>query len=89
MAFRGIGISEISRITYNFFVSFCLFQSVLQYNNHAFSKDDHDTIESREDPGRRFGQRESFSKHDVIQINELYGCHVDNLHQLVQDISYD
>ncbi|PFX33390.1 Zinc metalloproteinase nas-4 [Stylophora pistillata] len=65
------------------------YDSVLHYNNHAFSKDYRDTIESRDNPDRRFGQRESFSKHDIKQINELYGCDVENLKMLLQDVPYN
>lgn len=64
------------------------YDSCLHYNNHAFSKDDHDTIQSKQDPERRFGQRDSFSTHDILQINQLYNCQVENLDQKMEDIHY-
>ncbi|XP_020612009.1 zinc metalloproteinase nas-4-like isoform X3 [Orbicella faveolata] len=65
------------------------FDSCLHYNNHAFSKNGDDTIQAIKDPTRRFGQRESFSTHDILQVNELYKCHVTNLHEKMRDISYN
>ncbi|XP_078370120.1 zinc metalloproteinase nas-4-like isoform X2 [Oculina patagonica] len=65
------------------------YDSCLHYNNHAFSKNDGDTIQSIKDPDRRFGQREFFSKHDILQINQEYGCEVDHLHDQLQDVTYD
>lgn len=70
--------------------SFCFcFQSCLHYNNQAFSKNLEDTIESRTDPSRRFGQRENFSLHDVQQINQLYNCKVNDLDTKMEDIRYE
>lgn len=65
------------------------FQSCLHYNNRAFSKNGGDTIQSLQNPAREFGQRKSFSKHDILQVNEEYQCEVNNLHELMQDIPYD
>lgn len=65
------------------------FDSCLHYNNHAFSKNGDDTLQSIHDPTRRFGQRKNFSKHDILQVNELYGCSVSNLHEKIQDIPYN
>lgn len=73
---------------YKLFVGLA-FQSCLHYNNHAFSKNGDDTIQAIKDPARRFGQRESFSTHDILQVNELYKCHVTNLHEKMRDISYN
>ncbi|KAJ7388507.1 hypothetical protein OS493_037127 [Desmophyllum pertusum] len=64
--------------------------SCLHYNNYAFSKNGKDTIQSLDDPERRFGQRDGFSKHDIRQINELYDCKVDHLEERMNDsINYD
>jgi len=65
------------------------FDSCLHYNNRAFSKNGGFTIQSIQDPAREFGQRKSFSKHDILQVNEEYQCEVNNLHKLMQDIPYD
>lgn len=81
--------SQLSVIHVLYYSLFFFFQSVLHYNNHAFSKDYHDTIESKKDPNRRFGQRESFSRHDIKQINQLYGCDVENLNNLLQDVPFN
>jgi len=64
--------------------------SVLHYNNHAFSKNGEDTIRSIQEPERRFGQREGFSRRDVLQVNKLYKCeHELRNKQLYDDIMYD
>ena len=81
--------SQLSVIHVLYYSLFFFFQSVLHYNNHAFSKDYHDTIESKKNPNRRFGQRESFSRHDIKQINQLYGCDVENLNNLLQDVPFN
>ena len=73
---------------YKLFVGFA-FQSCLHYNNHAFSKNDGDTLQSIEDPTRRFGQRDDFSAHDILQVNELYNCQVTDLHEKMRDVAYD
>jgi len=65
------------------------YDSCLHYNNQAFSKTFEDTIESRTDPSRRFGQRENFSLHDVQQINQLYNCKVNDLDTKMEDIRYE
>lgn len=65
------------------------YDSCLHYNNQAFSKNFEDTIESRTDPSRRFGQRENFSLHDVQQINQLYNCKVNDLDTKMEDIRYE
>lgn len=65
------------------------YDSCLHYNNHAFSKNVNDTIQSISEPDRRFGQRVTFSEHDILQINELYNCEVADLHDKMQDIPYE
>lgn len=64
------------------------YDSCLHYNNHAFSKNFDDTIQSLSDPERRFGQRDFFSTHDILQINDLYGCQVSDLSKKLEDVSY-
>lgn len=63
------------------------FDSVMHYHNKAFSKNGEDTIESLEDPSRRFGQRVGFSKTDIRQVNKLYPCHKDE--NQMDDIAYE
>lgn len=65
------------------------YDSCLHYNNHAFSQNDQDTIESIKDPSRRFGQREFFSKHDIEQINELYNCDVPHISEKLEDVTWE
>ncbi|XP_028400521.1 zinc metalloproteinase nas-13-like isoform X2 [Dendronephthya gigantea] len=48
--------------------------SVMQYSNGAFSKNGLDTITSRVDPNKKFGQRCGFSVGDIKEINILYNC---------------
>ena len=59
----------------------------MHYHNKAFSKNQEDTIESREDPSRRFGQRVGFSKTDIRQVNKLYTCDKDVTQ--MDDIAYE
>nr|QNH72412.1 toxin candidate TRINITY_DN1936_c0_g1_i1 [Isarachnanthus nocturnus] len=66
------------------------FDSVLHYNNHAFSKNGEDTIRSLRQPDRRFGQREGFSRRDLVQVNRLYKCEEELRNKrLLDDIMYD
>lgn len=54
-------------IPYNYY-------SVMHYSNHAFSKNDEDTLVSKFDPTLKFGQRKMLTHLDVKQINTLYRC---------------
>lgn len=85
--FEKYTVREVRRLPTN--RDYYDYDSVLHYNNHAFSKDYHDTIQSKKNPNRRFGQRESFSRHDIKQINQLYGCDVENLNNLLQDVPFN
>lgn len=85
--FQKYSIGEVKNLPAN--KGFYDYDSCLHYNNHAFSKNSKDTIRSISQPYRRFGQRVSFSAHDILQINELYGCDVPNLRQKLQDIPYE
>ena len=50
------------------------FASVMLYNNYAFSRNGHRTIEAKERPKLAFGQRRQFSEGDIREINTLYEC---------------
>ena len=50
------------------------FDSILHYDNKAFSKNGRDTIQALNDSNRRFGHAKSLSSGDVKQIRELYKC---------------
>nr|QNH72382.1 toxin candidate TRINITY_DN22557_c0_g2_i1 [Pachycerianthus borealis] len=66
------------------------YDSVLHYNNHAFSTNGKDTIQAVGDSDRRFGQREGFSKNDLRQINKLYNCEYELQNEsLMNDVLYD
>jgi hypothetical protein len=48
-------------------------ESVMHYGAKSFSKEGNDTI--RAISGASIGQRDGFSKTDVIKLNSLYNCH--------------
>ena len=50
------------------------FDSILHYDNKAFSKNGQDTIQALNDSNRRFGHAKSLSSGDVRQIRKLYKC---------------
>ncbi|KAK9753167.1 Astacin (Peptidase family M12A) [Popillia japonica] len=47
--------------------------SVMHYSKYAFSKNKKPTIEPTK-PDAKIGQREGFSKGDIIKLNEMYNC---------------
>jgi len=70
-----------------FHLIFFFFQSVLHYHNSAFSKNGGPTLIDKLEPDRQFGQRFSFSKRNVEQVNRLYDCNVDP--SRMNDIQYE
>lgn len=46
----------------------------MHYSNFAFSKDEKETLISKNDPSLKFGQRMELTPLDVKQINRLYPC---------------
>ena len=52
-------------------------ESVMHYGTKAFSKEGKDTI--RAISGASIGQRNGFSKTDIIKLNSLYNCHLPGL----------
>ncbi|CAB3997630.1 astacin-like metalloendopeptidase, partial [Paramuricea clavata] len=49
-------------------------ESVMHYGIQSFSKNNKDTI--RAISGANIGQRDGFSKTDIIKLNSLYNCHL-------------
>ena len=50
------------------------YRSIMHYNNKAFSRNGRDTMQSNNDPRRRFGKRKSLSAVDIRQLSKLYSC---------------
>lgn len=50
------------------------FNSLLHYNNKAFSKNGQDTIQSLRNPNLRFGNAKNLSPGDIKRIRKLYKC---------------
>ncbi|XP_041845330.1 low choriolytic enzyme-like [Melanotaenia boesemani] len=50
------------------------FNSVMQYNKYAFSKNGKPTIVAKCDPNLDFGHAKQMSKNDIARINRLYNC---------------
>ncbi|XP_028405518.1 zinc metalloproteinase nas-1-like [Dendronephthya gigantea] len=50
------------------------FNSILHYDNKAFSKNGQDTIQALKDPARRFGHAKHLSNGDIRSIRKLYKC---------------
>ncbi|XP_002155331.1 zinc metalloproteinase nas-15 isoform X1 [Hydra vulgaris] len=48
--------------------------SIMHYENNAFSKNGQSTITHKKYPWKSFGQREKLSDIDKIQLNKLYRC---------------
>jgi len=48
------------------------YDSLMHYDNYAFSSNGYATIVSRKDPNKRLGQRNGFSAIDIKQLNKLY-----------------
>ena len=67
----------------------------MHYSNHAFSRNDEDTLVAKIDPSLRFGQRRQLTPYDVEQINTLYPCsnkdglceQEDSSYELVEDMT--
>lgn len=50
------------------------YDSLMHYDNYAFSSNGRATIVAKSDPNKRLGQRNGFSQTDVKQLNKLYKC---------------
>ncbi|XP_076157818.1 low choriolytic enzyme-like [Alosa pseudoharengus] len=50
------------------------YNSVMQYNKYAFSKNDKPTMEPYPDPNVPFGTTTEMSKNDILRVNRLYQC---------------
>ncbi|XP_065060849.1 zinc metalloproteinase nas-15-like isoform X2 [Rhopilema esculentum] len=50
------------------------YDSLMHYENNAFSSNGYSTIVARSDPNKKLGQRAGFSATDIRQINKLYSC---------------
>ncbi|KAK7877698.1 hypothetical protein WMY93_031585 [Mugilogobius chulae] len=50
------------------------FNSIMQYNNYAFSKNRSPTLVAIADPNMRFGYATEMSDNDVLRVNRLYSC---------------
>lgn len=50
------------------------FKSILHYDNKAFSKNGHDTIQALKNPNLRFGDAKRLSPGNVREIRKLYKC---------------
>ena len=48
------------------------YDSLMHYDNYAFSSNGYATIVSRKDPNKRLGQTNGFSAIDIKQLNNLY-----------------
>ncbi|XP_021955270.1 zinc metalloproteinase nas-15 [Folsomia candida] len=48
--------------------------SVMHYGSYAFSKDRRSATILPKDPNKKIGQRDNFSKIDILKINRLYQC---------------
>lgn len=52
------------------------FDSLMHYDNQAFSKNGHDTLQSLADPHRSLGNMDDFSEIDIKQLLKSYPCKV-------------
>ena len=50
------------------------FNSILHYNNKAFSKNGQDTIQALNNPDLKFGHAKQLSPGDIRKIRKLYKC---------------
>lgn len=50
------------------------YNSLMHYENLAFSKNRHNTIEALDDSSRQLGQLDSFSATDIKQLLKVYKC---------------
>ena len=50
------------------------FDSLMHYENNAFSNNGRSTIVANGSPNKKLGQRNGFSPIDIKQLNKLYGC---------------
>ncbi|XP_051919360.1 low choriolytic enzyme-like [Hippocampus zosterae] len=50
------------------------FNSIMHYNNFAFSKNKRPTIIARGNPSLVFGLAREMSSNDIARVNALYGC---------------
>ena len=50
------------------------FDSLMHYDNQAFSKNGQNTLESLADPNRSLGNMDDFSKIDIKQLLKSYPC---------------
>ncbi|MEQ2244754.1 hypothetical protein ILYODFUR_020436, partial [Ilyodon furcidens] len=51
------------------------FRSVMEYSNHAFSKNGKPTIVAKCNPKLKFGHAKQMSVNDIIRIKKLYKCY--------------
>ena len=59
------------------------YDSLMHYDNYAFSSNGYATIVAKSDPNKRLGQRNGFSPTDIKQLNKLY-CDGGMQHKHVQ-----
>uniref|UniRef100_A0A3Q2YTA8 Metalloendopeptidase n=1 Tax=Hippocampus comes TaxID=109280 RepID=A0A3Q2YTA8_HIPCM len=50
------------------------FNSIMHYNNFAFSKNQRPTIVAKSNPNLLFGLAREMSSNDIARVNALYGC---------------
>lgn len=50
------------------------FQSIMHYGKYSFSVNGKPTIQSITNPSQSLGQRNGFTKNDVLEVNALYDC---------------
>ncbi|XP_043953605.1 low choriolytic enzyme-like [Gambusia affinis] len=50
------------------------FNSIMEYDNTAFSKNGKPTIVAKRDPKMKFGHAKEFSVNDIARVNKLYKC---------------
>ncbi|GJQ78102.1 hypothetical protein Trydic_g2440 [Trypoxylus dichotomus] len=59
--------------------------SVMHYSKYAFSKNKKPTIEPKH-PDVKIGQRDGFSKGDLVKLNEMYNCSSVDLNSITTEL---